>query len=167
MKKYILFFALLPSLSAFSQNSCEKTIHYEYSSFDGEHRFFTPKEDEKKRDEPIYFEKALSKGETKYFVHIKVYYPTFYTALVDLSIQFADGSKILRRQQLIGVKPSKITNFYESTTLFRINESELNLLLSKRIGGFRIQTDEFKIPAEEGVQLKHEVECLRYAQVPK
>ena len=77
------------------------------------------------------------------------------------------STDFLRLKQLIGVKPSKITNFYESTTLIRINESELNLLLSKRIGSFRIQTDEFKIPAEEGVQLKHEVECLRYAQVPK
>ncbi len=167
MKKIGFVLALFMSREAFSQNGCEKTIHYEYNKFESEHRFFTPMLDEKGREERIYFEKALSKGETKYYVHLKVDYPTFYLVLNSVSILFADGSKISRMQQIMEVKPSKVTDFYKSTTLFRINESELRLLLSKRIGGFRIQTDDFKIPEEESIQLKQQVECLKNAQIPK
>lgn len=167
MKNLVLLFALLLAWPTFSQKNCEKAIHYEYSSFNSEHRFFTPMQDEKGREERIYVEKALTKGAANYYVHLKVYHPTFYTALVELSISFIDGTKIIRRQQMIEVKSSKITDFFKSTTLFRINENEFNSLLTKRVGSFRIQTDDFKISAEEGMKLKEDVECLKNAQVPK
>lgn len=169
MKNLGLLFALLTAVPVFSQKDCEKVIRYEYSSFDSEHRFFTPMQDEKGREERIYVEKAVSvsKGTTNYFIHLKVYHPTFYTALVELSLSFADGTKIIRRQQMIEVKPSKITDFFESTTLFRINENEFKWLLTKRIGSFRVQTDDFKISVEESIKLKQDIECLKNAQVPK
>ncbi|AEI47315.1 hypothetical protein Runsl_0878 [Runella slithyformis DSM 19594] len=167
MKNLVLLFALLSAVPAFSQKDCEKAIHYEYSSFNSEHRFFTPMQDEKGRDERIYVEKAVSKGVANYFIHLKVYHPTYYTALVELSIAFIDGTKIVRRQQMIEVKSSKITDFFESTTLFRINENEFKSILTKRVGSFRIQTDDFKISAEEGMKLKEDIGCLKNAQVPK
>ncbi|WP_428667375.1 hypothetical protein [Runella sp.] len=167
MKKIVLLVTLLMSFKVFSQRGCEKAIHYEYSSFNSEHRFFTPTTDEKGKEERIFFEKAVSKGETQYYAHLKVHHSTFYTALTDFTIFFADGSKIVRRQQMIDVKPSKITDFYKSATLFRITENEFKLFLGKRILSFRIQTDDFKVPEEESIQLKQDAECLKNAQIPK